>query len=73
MQKQTELIRFKPMTRSAIGMQKEFVVLDIVFHLATTAIDRLVNPLVARRLQIGHHKPEVVAFIRDFRLTDDAP
>src|SRR2546430_5984831 len=48
------------------------MVFDIVLHLAPTAIDRLINPLIPRGLHIGHHKTKVLAFIRHFCLTDDS-
>ncbi|HSF34084.1 MAG TPA: recombinase family protein [Candidatus Tectomicrobia bacterium] len=41
------------------------------FHVTAATIDRLINPCVARRLQIGHHKAKVLSFIRHFSLTDD--
>lgn len=42
-EKETEVIGFKRVTRGAIGMEKGFVILDKVFHPAARAIDALVD------------------------------
>jgi len=68
MQQQAKLIGLKAMTRRAIRFQVEFVILDVVFRLAASTVNLLVEHLGAGVLHIGHDKAGVDALIGDLDL-----
>jgi hypothetical protein len=60
------------MTGCPIRMQKPLVVFDIVLHLTSTTIDRLIDVGFATMLEIRHDKPKVFTLLRNFYFSDDS-
>ncbi len=63
MQKQTELVGLKAMTRRAIRFQVAFVILDLIFRLAARAVELPVDHLGAGLLEVGDDKAGVDALL----------
>ena len=59
--------------RRAVAVEVILHRLDIVFAIATGALEVFVEHLGGRRLQGGHHKAGVIVLLHDFRLEDDPP
>src|SRR6266705_5914780 len=63
MQKQPELIGLKAMTGRAIRFQIEFVILDLIFRLAASTVNLLVEHLGAGVFHVRHDKAGVDALV----------
>jgi hypothetical protein len=63
MQKQTELIGLKAMTRGAIRLQVAFVILDLIFRLAPGTVNVPVEHLGAGLLSVRHDKARVDSLV----------
>ena len=72
MQKQPELIGLEAMTGCAIRFQVEFVILDLIFRLAASTVNLLVEHLGAGLLHVRHDNAGIDALLTDFALDDHA-
>ena len=72
MQQHPELIGLKAMTRRAIRFEVQFVILNLVFRLAASTVDFLVEHFGAGLLHIRHDKTRVDALLGDFDLDHHA-
>jgi len=70
MQEQSQLVGLETVTGCAIRFQVQFVIFDVVFHVAAGTGDLLIEYLGAGVFHIRHDKAGVNALLADLDLDD---